>query len=956
MERLLPLLFLAISFLPSIDINAQDCDRENFELLGHHSNSEMYFHVNKKEFRLAIEACTQKMEYYFQAKSWPLYIRSLNDRAFLYDVINDLGAYKKAVFSNFEEAEKYLKSDHPQWLRAKEQINTYYYIIGDYKNSLEIVKEVVPIKEKLNISKLEIANTYLNLGTAYNKLKDSDNALSSFKKSIKVLYGDGRLGLNSGERLYNIARTFKSRGDLDSALAYLEKTESLFDTIDVKSKFKTKKVSTYILLVETWLEIKDYQKAKYYLDLVEKLPLNTKETIIWLERLAKYYSEIGQFTRAKGVIIKANDLAKESGVRYSPPLRARRNIDLSKNLVEDNNDDEALNILQQSLHILAPTFLSDDFRSSPKSELLFAKPDALIILQEKARILKRKYTEQKDSAFLKSSFQTYLTACDVIRDVRQGIRSTDSKNDLSKTTISVYEEAISTAYQLFKITGDTEYISIAFQWAESNKAQLLLENLNEQEARGFAGIPDSLSEKEKGLRLYLAALEDKALREGKDAESDDNIFNLRQEISQFSTQLEKSYPRYYKQKYNNDPVNPSFVQEKMLEENTALIEYFVGVDKIYVFVIAKDFLHFDELNKQSIDMAQISKFRNILKNRPGNKEPEIEYAEFVASSRSVYNSFVKNALENLPESINTLIVVPDDQINYIPFEVLLMNDPAGSPSYTLASQSYLFEDYAVNYNYSATLLNKVVSKESNDFKSNFIGYAPTFEGITSEESRSQINFELSNLKCSKDEVSKIKSIIGGEKRISEEATKANFLNEANNYKIIHLATHAFVNQNDSKLNRIFLQDDFLSDVNLYNLELNTELAVLSACNTGSGELLKGEGVMNLARGFINAGCSSTLMSMWSVDDCATSDLMLLFYKELKNDMKKDEALQRAKIEYLNTANKSKLHPYYWAAFIPFGDMKAMELSGNWYQHKALPIGLIALLFGFFAFYFSKKNK
>jgi len=931
-------------------VEAQSDKKKEFELLGQEQHTLMIKHLNKGDFSSAMDACNKKEDYFLKAKSWTLYIKSRNDKAWLYHRADSLEMLKEIVFENIVLADKYLENSDRQWIRAREQVNSYYYLIGDYKSALEIIKEMIPLKEKLDLDKFEIGMSYKNLGIVYNRLRDTDNALSNFKKSIKVIYGEGRLGLSSGERFNNIARTFKSRGDLDSALTYLELAESLFDTIKINSKFKSKKVHTYVLLAESWLEKKDYQKSKYYFDLAEKLPLNTGETIIWNEMVAKYYRELGQYKKAREAVKKANELAKESGVRYSPPLRARRNQELVNNLVKDDNDNEALKVLQKSLQILAPTFLKDDFHSNPKSELLLDKPDALILLQEKGRILKRKHNKEKDIAYLKSSYHTYMTACDVIRDVRQGIRSTDSKNDLSKTTISVYEEAISIAYELYKFTEDEEYISVAFQWAESNKAQLLLENLNEQEARGFAGIPDSLSEKENGLRLYLAALEDGALREGRNADNDDNIFKIRQEISQFSLKLEKSYPRYFKQKYNNDPVNPSFVQDSLLDDHTALIEYFVGVDKIYVFVIGKEFIHFDELDKQSIDMTQIGRFRNILKTRPGNKAPEVEYNEFVEASRSVYNSFVKNALDHLPNSINTLIIIPDDQINYIPFEVLLREEPNGSASYSLASQSYLFEDFAVNYNYSATLLNKVISKEENDFKSNFIGYAPTFTGSTSKDSRGLINFELSNLKCNKDEVSKIESIVGGEKRISDDATKENFLNEANQYKIIHLATHAFVNQSDSKLNRIFLQDDFLSDVNLYNLELDTELAVLSACNTGSGELLKGEGVMNLARGFINAGCSSTLMSMWSVDDCTTSDLMQLFYKQLKNNLNKDEALQRAKIEYLNSANKSKLHPYYWAAFIPFGDMKAMDLKSDWYQSTALPIGLIILAFGFFIFY------
>ena len=954
MKRIGLYIIFGISFLLALQVNAQDLEKEKLFQLGLDYDTLMYGHINKGDFSSALEKCSKKEDYFFKAESWSNYVKSKNDRAWIYHRIDSLKLLKEAVFSNFEVAKKYLTSEDLEWIRAKEQVNTYYHKIGDYESSLEILKEIIILKEKLNLNKFEVAATYVNLGTAYNRLRDTENALRNFKKSIKVIYGDGLPGQSSGERYNQIARTFKSRGDLDSALVYLKKSELLYKPTMLTIRFKAKKVETYILFIETYLEKKEFEKAKYYLDLTEKLPLSTRETTIWHEKMGTYYREIKDYQKSKNSILTASNLAKESGVRYSPPLRARRKIELAKTYIGNGQDEEALIVLQDGLKLLAPTFNSEDFKNNPKSGFLFDKPYALIILQEKARILHRKYVNSGSEDYLKASFDTYQVACDVIRDVRQGIRSSDSKNDLSERSISVYEEAIQAAFELSRITANKDYISIAFKLAESNKAQLLLENLNEQEARGFEGIPDSILEKENNLRLYLAALEDRALR-GSINKDDDKIFKLRQELIQFSSFLENSYPRYYKLKYNNDPIEPELVQNQLLNDSTALVEYFVGIEKIYVFVITKNDLFMDELVKDSVEMDQIANFRNLLKNQPGNDSPENEYANFVKSSRQVYSSFVKGALAKIPKSVNTLIIVPDDQINYIPFEVLLLDEPQNDASYSLSSQSYLFEDFAVNYNYSATLLHKVISKDNEIAKANFIGYAPTFAGDSKNESRLSTTFELSNLKCSKDEVNSILSIVGGEQRISEKATMANFLKEAKDYKIIHLATHAFVNQSDSKLNRIFLQDDFLSDVNLYNLELNTEMAVLSACNTGSGELLKGEGVMNLARGFINAGCSSTIMSMWSVDDCATADLMLMFYKEIKKGSCKDEALRKAKIEYLNSANKTKLHPYYWAAFIPFGNMKAIDLHQPWYAHLAVPMVLILSVFGLFLFYYFKKK-
>jgi len=943
----------------ALEVHAQDslyCEQLNYKNLGDLADKSMYAFYNKKEFDKAIEACQLKIEYFSKAQEWKKYIRALNDLAFLYNQIDDLSSFKAVIFDNFAQAEKYLTSDDPQWLRAKEQINSYYYNIGDYQSSLDVIKEVIPIKEEMDMKVIEISKSYLNLGTVYNKMKDYENALSSFKKSISVLSTDEDLGFRNGELYNNIARSYRFKGEIDSALHYLELSEKLFEKIGEESHFNSKKMETFILQVDMWLEKENYDQAKYYLTKAKSMGLSRKDEVRWNERYAKYYQGIGKFREAKRSLLKASEIARVHNVRYSPPLRARRALALGNTLMLEGNQMEALTTFHNALLILAPSFASDSLHTNPSSEQFLDKAGALAILQEKARILYDQHQKNDSIYHLSSAFDTYLSACEVIKEIRQGIRSNDSKNELSERTISVYEEAIGNAYALYEQTGDKSYLKTAFQLAESNKAQLLLESLNEQAALGFSGIPDSLAKKEKSLRLFLAALEDKALRDGRSPRSDENIFKLKEELSQFSSFLEKSYPRYFEQKYNNDPVDATFVQEQILDGQSALIEYFVGTEKMYVFVLTKDNIAVIKLNATATEMDYIGKFRSLLKERPGSKPPKEEYAEFVTTSKTIYDSFLKVALDILPESVKNLTIIPDDRINYIPFEVLIREEANRDMGYALDNQHYLMEDFAIHYNYSATLLNKVRTKDRTDFQSTFIGYAPTFDTAQKNHPRSFEGFELTNLKCSKDEIKSIHAIVGGERRINEAASKENFMNEVKDFKIVHLATHAFVNQNNSKMNRIFLQDDYLSEVNLYNLELNTELAVLSACNTGSGELLKGEGVMNLARGFINAGCSSTLMSMWAVDDCTTSELMQLFYQELKKGVTKDKALQQAKIQYLTTAKKTKRHPYYWAAFIPFGDMEALELGHTFSINAVLPFVLVICFVLGYIFFYRKKRK
>ncbi|MDF1695533.1 MAG: CHAT domain-containing protein [Saprospiraceae bacterium] len=944
------LVWIGIGLFFCNTIWAQKSNTDSLVTLGLKADSMMYVYVNKGDLPTSIKYCKQKEAFFFEAKSWDKFIKAINDKAYLYHALDSLDVFKKLIFVNFELADAHLKNNHPQWIRAKEQINSYYYAIGDYKSALEIIKEVIPIKEKIENYEVEVSKSYLNLGTAYNHLKDYENALISFKKSIKERYKEGETGFALGVRLNNIGRTYNSMGELDSALHYLDLAEQLLESI-VEGRYKNRKIETYTLKVETYLKKKDFDKAKEYLDLIETFSLSKREKVLWQERLGKYYYEIKEYRQSLLAISKANQLAEELSTRNSPPLKARRVIDQVKVLIDLKQEMQALDVLQSGLRILSPGFKSEDYRENPEIKNLLDKPDALVLLQEKARILNRVYATSENLDDLTSSFDAYLLACEVIKELRRGIVSSESKNVLAERTVSVYEESIASAYQLYEKSKDKKYILTAFELAERNKAQLLLENLNEQEALGYSGIPDSLFNKEKDLRLYLATLMDRAIREERSIENDEQIFRVRQEYGLVNSFLEKTYPRYFQLKYNNEPIGVNEIQQRILNQNTGMIEYFVGDNQIFVFVITEDDVFLDAIEKEGDSINYINRLRNIIKERPGTKDPNKEYDEFEHASKMVFDFYVKKALDKMPDSIRTLIVIPDDQINYIPFEVLISEKPTTKNNYSLKNQSYLFKDYSINYNYSATLLNKVMTKNSAALSSNFIGYAPTFSEDSKKESRSNLGFELSSLTCNNDEVSAIQSLLGGSKRISENATKINFLKEANQYKIIHLATHAFVNQSDSKQNRIFLQEDFLSDVNLYNLELNTELAVLSACNTGSGELLKGEGVMNLARGFMNAGCSSTLMSMWSVDDCTTSDLMVLFYEGIKKGLSKDEALRQAKIVYLNTSKKAKLHPYYWAAFVSFGDMGAIELNSTWSSSIFffLGLGLLFIVGGIFFF-------
>ena len=180
--------------------------------------------------------------------------------------------------------------------------------------------------------------------------------------------------------------------------------------------------------------------------------------------------------------------------------------------------------------------------------------------------------------------------------------------------------------------------------------------------------------------------------------------------------------------------------------------------------------------------------------------------------------------------------------------------------------------------------------------------------------------------------------------LDREASREAFLNNAPYYRVLHLATHACADETESARSRIFFADDYLYAHELYTLDLHADMAVLSACETGVGEFRKGEGVISLARGFAYAGIPSTVMSLWSVNDRATSDLMQLFYRNLKAGMPKDRALQSAKLEFLSTReDKASLLPAYWAAFVHFGDVDPLPIGGSRIPNWTWALLLIPIL-------------
>lgn len=211
---------------------------------------------------------------------------------------------------------------------------------------------------------------------------------------------------------------------------------------------------------------------------------------------------------------------------------------------------------------------------------------------------------------------------------------------------------------------------------------------------------------------------------------------------------------------------------------------------------------------------------------------------------------------------------------------------------------------------------------------------------------------LIRLPWAEKEVQEIANLVAGKAFLRGAATEKSFKENAPEAGIIHLATHAIVDDQRPLYSKFVFapnedsgEDGYLNTYELYNMDLKADLAVLSACNTGYGKLHRGEGIMSLARGFIYAGCPSIVMSLWPVDDRASALLMTDFYKGLSEGRSKDAALRAAKLEYLKTADAERANPFYWAGFVSIGDTRPLALAPrrNYTPWIAVSVVLLALV-------------
>jgi len=220
---------------------------------------------------------------------------------------------------------------------------------------------------------------------------------------------------------------------------------------------------------------------------------------------------------------------------------------------------------------------------------------------------------------------------------------------------------------------------------------------------------------------------------------------------------------------------------------------------------------------------------------------------------------------------------------------------------------------------------------------------------------------LNPLPGAADEVRAISKYMKADTFVDKNAQENSFKNKSSQFDILHLAMHTIINDSLPMFSKLVfsrpesksVDDGYLNTYEIYNMKLNARLAVLSACETGSGKLQKGEGVMSMARGFIYAGCPAIVMTLWQVEDKSGVKIMEDFYYYLSKGKRKDVSLRMAKLNHLESSDPLTSHPHYWLGYVSIGNPEPLFSSKNIYF---VAIILLAILLVLADRYFRKKPR
>ena len=803
--------------------------------------------------------------------------------------------------------------------------------LGDYEGALLCYQKSLALKEATDMAGRAVSLS--NLGNVYVELADYEQAEIRLRESLTLRQS---LGDKDGQAnaLGNLGNLAFHQGNYRLALGFYQQALQLRDPADHEwfAGYYNNVGNLYRHQGDYSLALDYYQRALSEAEHIQRpfiqaMVLNNYGTAYWgqgkydqaeayflksqtyrspedyagqaagLINLGAIYQTRREYAQAEAAYQRSLELRERANV---PWLLSESCINLSSVKYRQGRASEALPIAERALQLARKA----------------NHPDMLWHAQKNLGEIYRALNRNEDArAAFEASIQT-------IETMRETVSGDDSAQEL------FFENKIEPYYQLVELLLAQQKTPAALAFAERAKARVLLDVLHHGRRSIAKAMTVAEREQEASLQRQLVSLNTQ-LQKALVRQPDDTalLTSLRARLDQartqqaaFQTSLYAAHPELQIQRGQTPVFNLSAIAQTLLTPKTALLEYVVSGEKIFLFVLTADAAKAagSDLRVYEIPLTnkeinqQVEAFRRQLADHE---------LTFAPTATRLYDHLIKPAAAQL-KGLSNLIIVRDGGLWELPFQAL--KNEAGR---------YLLADFSLSYAPSLSALAEMTKLQQTRQKATA---APTVVAFgnpafaTAGQVSEQLKAGFAPLPSSAAEVQQLTKLYGpAQSKVyvgpaaREERVKA----EASSASILHLATHGILNNVNPLYSQIVLaqpdaqskEDGLLEAWEVMQLNLRAQVVVLSACETGRGRIGAGEGVIGLTWAFFVAGAPTTVVSQWKVDAASTSELMQEFHRHLqaRDGLAKAEALRAAALKLMQ--NPKYRHPFYWASFSLIGN-------------------------------------
>jgi len=846
----------------------------------------------------------------------------------------------------------------------QENIILTYQLMQDYERkrgnlvkAIDINKKYIELELKNSTNDVQKGISYREIAIGFRTLGDLENAKLYSTKSFKLFKNapDSLFQINADKNL-RISKSLQIRGlvykdlknypnairDYKTSLEYLKKSKHLERIQGIRTS-----IHGYNRITDAYLLNGDLTQASKSLQKLEHLGKNESyERYRYYELLAVLSLKKGELSYASKNLDKAIELANiqlEGNKEF--PSFARLFMVYGDYYSSLGLASEAIKKYHEGLQYFDSN-LDDNYSNNPDISLVHEGFQTLLLLEKKADTFIKSYVESENPKHLLAGVSTYATALELIQKLKADFINEGSKYGVTEIASSIFPKALEANFALYQIDKSDVSVNSIFNIIEKNKAEILFQNISSKYNLLASSLPKEMIDNGIDLKYnisyYSKLLSEENLSSNRNKEKlekyKNKLFKLNENLAFHDQKIKDEHPKFYK--FKNEIGNEISVSDlkSVLKDDQMIIEYFQTEDHMYSLSICKEKAAVRRISMLEIEPILIDYLKQISKAPTENIN---DLVDMRALSIALSEHLILED-ENYHSDLKKIIIIPDGILNKIPFESLIIDEIG----------TMLIENSNVTYNYSASQFSE--NNDSPKLKNpSVLCLTPTFEGLPSEQ-RSCNATILGDLPYVKKEFDYLKSNFSGSFFNTESANLANLKDNFANYQIVHLATHACLNDEDPMLSQIYFSDGSMTSYDIQNLNSRPELVVLSACNTASGHIRDGEGVIGLSRGFFEAGVKGMQSSLWSIDDLSSSKIVIGMYQHLKRGVSKSEALRLSKLDYLKNSDKLRSHPYYWAAMIHIGNDNPISFSSNTQIIKILTILAIFIL-GIGLFLYFKRN-